>query len=112
MSLLTGLVLFNSLSFFGFGWACLTQPYMIAEFERYRLAAYRPLVAYLELFAAVGLLAGLNVAVILSISSGGLSLLMFMGFIVRLKIRDGFWRSFPAAFYMLISLYIFLETLR
>ena len=112
MSFFEGLIIFNSLSFFGFGWSCLSQPYMVAEFNRYGLTKYRRLVAYLEILAALGLLAGLSLNPVLLIASGGLSLLMLMGFVVRLKIQDGFWRSFPAAFYMLVSLYIFLETLR
>ena len=85
---------------------------MVKEFQRYGLARYRPIVGYLEILAAAGLLAGLFLNPILLFSSAGLTLLMLAGFIVRLKIKDGFLRSFPAAFYMLTSLYIFLETVR
>jgi uncharacterized membrane protein len=41
------------------------------------------------------------------LGSGGLALLMFLGFIVRIKIRDGFLRSSPAFIYMIINLIIF-----
>jgi len=45
---------------------------------------------------------------ILLFSSGGLTLLMLLGFIVRLKVKDGFWLSFPSFFFMILNLCVFL----
>lgn len=60
---------------------------------------------------ATGLLVGLIFNPILSISSLGLSLLMFSGLIVRIKLKDSLWISLPAGFFMLLNLYIFLESI-
>ena len=40
-------------------------------------------------------------------SSLGLSVLMLLGFIVRIRLKDSFIQSFPSFFYMLLNGYIF-----
>lgn len=80
---------------------------MKREFRRYGLERYRVLVGWLELLGALGLLVGFKSDIALGVASGGLTLLMFLGFIVRLKIKDGFWLSLPAALYMGLCFYIF-----
>jgi hypothetical protein len=57
------------------------------------------------------MLIGLKFSFILLISSGGLALLMLLGFGVRLKIKDGFWLTMPSLFFMLLNLYVFLIAL-
>lgn len=81
---------------------------MRKEFERFRLSNYATLTGTLELMGGIGLLVGLKFNIILLLSSGGLALLMLLGFGVRLKMKDGFWLTFPSLFFMIINSYIFL----
>jgi hypothetical protein len=104
MTLLNILAIFSGTAFLFYGISCLVTPYMKAEFDRYGLADHRILTGILEIAAAVGLFAGLFIPAAGIIASGGLSLLMLLGFLVRLKIRDGLIRSFPALFFMLVNL--------
>ena len=76
------------------------------EFKRFGLEKLGLLTIILEIFGAVGLLIGLYFKPILLISSGGLSLLMFLALIVRIKSKDSFWVSIPALFYMGLNMYI------
>ena len=71
------------------------------------LEKFTTLTGILELLGGIGLLVGLKVGFILLISSGGLALLMLLGFGVRLKIKDSFWLSFPSLFFMLLNLFVF-----
>ena len=66
------------------------------------------LTGILELLGGLGMLIGFMFDNILLISSGGLTLLMMLGFIVRLKVKDGFWLSFPSFFFMILNLCVFL----
>ena len=81
---------------------------MREEFERFGLSRYATLVGLLELLGGVGLVVGLKVHIILLLASGGLALLMLLGFGVRLKMRDTFLLTFQSVFFMIINLYIFL----
>ena len=77
------------------------------EFNRYGLARFRVLVGSLQLIGAVGLLLGLKWTGWLVVASGGLGVLMLLGFIVRLKIHDGLWLSLPSLSYIALCFYIF-----
>lgn len=81
---------------------------MREEFERFGLSKFATLVGLLELLGGVGLIVGLKVHIILLLASGGLTFLMLLGFGVRLKMKDGFWLSFPSVFFMVVNMYIFL----
>jgi hypothetical protein len=81
------------------------------EFKRFQLEKLGLLVVFLEILGAVGLLVGFwFYKPLLLIASGGLALLMLMGLIVRLKLKDSLWISLPALFYMLLNVYIFWGT--
>ena len=79
---------------------------MKVEFERYNLDKFRNLVGYLQLLGGFGLLVGLIWKPALVISSGGLALLMLIGFGVRVKMRDGFLESMPSLIFMILNSYI------
>lgn len=85
---------------------------MKSEFKRFNLEKLGLLTIVLEFAGAAGLLIGLLYNPILLISSGGLALLMFLGIIVRLRLKDGLWVSLPALFYMFLNGYIFWETIK
>ncbi len=107
MNLLTVLILISSLSFIAYGIAYFITPQMKIEFKRFGLEKVGTLTAVLEILGAVGLLVGLKFQLILLISAGGLALLMFLGVAVRIKIKDSFWISLPATFFMILNACIF-----
>ena len=94
-------------AFFFYGWACIRNDAMVAEFERYGLARLRKLTGSLELLGALGLLIGYAFPLALVLASGGLSLLMLMGVLTRLRIRDSFFATLPALVLLLMNAYIF-----
>jgi hypothetical protein len=77
------------------------------EFKRFKLEKLGLLTILLEILGAIGLLVGLFFNPVLLISSGGLAILMLLGLIVRIKIKDSLWISLPAIFYMCLNAYIF-----
>ncbi|NDV62789.1 hypothetical protein G0Q06_10035 [Puniceicoccales bacterium CK1056] len=111
MTILNLLITFSGVSFLFYGISCLVTPYMKNEFARYGLADHRVVTGLLEIAGAAGLFLGLLFPIIGTLASGGLSLLMLLGFLVRLKIKDGFIRSFPALLYMALNLYILISFL-
>lgn len=107
MSLLQALVLFSSFSFLMYGYRSLTTQAMKDEFKRYGLAKFRVLTGSLEIIGALGLIIGLWFDTLLIIASGGLFLLMILGFLTRLYIKDPFWQCVPSFIFMLVNGYIF-----
>ena len=112
MRLLDILVLISSLSFLSYGISWFTSPHMKSEFRRFGLEKFGLLTVVLEIAGALGLLAGLFINSILLISSGGLALLMFLGVLIRLRVKDGLWVSLPALFYLALNSYIFFTSIR
>lgn len=84
---------------------------MKKEFKRFGLEKMGLFTIVLEILGASGLLVGLYFHFILIISSLGLALLMFAGVIVRIKMKDSMWVSFPAIFYMVLNSYLFWESI-
>ncbi len=109
MNTLTNLTFFSAFSFLFFGMACFITAQMKAEFLKYGLSQFRMVVGGLQLLGALGLIFGYFYAPILqAAASGGLSILMLLGFIVRLRIRDTFFQSAPSFIYAVLNAYIFL----
>ncbi len=81
------------------------------EFKRFNLEKISLLIIALEFLGATGLIIGLKFGPILTISSLGLALLMLMGLIVRIKLKDSIWISLPALFYLGLNTYIFWESI-
>jgi hypothetical protein len=104
--LLIPCVLFSSLSFMAYSISYFVSPHMESEFERFNLKHLGLFIIILEILGAFGLLLGLFFKPILIIASCGLSVLMLLGFITRIKVKDGFLVSFPAIFYMILNGYI------
>lgn len=111
MDLLTVLVWFSSLAFIYFGINCFYSKFIILEFKRYELPAYRKLTGFLQLIGAIGLLIGLYFnPILLLLASIGLCLLMLSGLIVRIKIKDSFIKSSPAFTFAVLNLFIAVKT--
>jgi len=111
MNILVVLILFSGVSFLIYGALCLGAPSMKSEFVRFKLEKFRVLVGTLEFLGGLGLLLGLKFPALLLLSACGLSLLMLLGLIVRIKLKDGVLVSLPALFLMIVNLYIFIMAL-
>lgn len=93
-------------SFACYGTSCLLPGKMVSEFERFGLARFRRLTGALQLAGSIGLVAGFFSHALLVFSAGGLAMLMLLGVIVRMRIRDPLIASFPAAFYFCLNLFL------
>lgn len=102
----TGLAFLSGLAFLIYGPLCLFTPHMKLEFERYQLSGFRKLVGALETLGGLGVWIGVWYEPLLIFSAGGLSLLMLLGLLVRLRLRDPIPQLLPAALLMLINMAI------
>jgi hypothetical protein len=109
MSILALLTLISGMSFIFFGIASFTTSHMKSEFKRYGLNNYRELVGVLQLLGALGLFFGYLFSPILqAIAASGLSVLMILGFFVRMRIRDSLIQSAPSISYAILNAFIFI----
>jgi hypothetical protein len=79
---------------------------MKMEFQRYGLSQFRKLTGSLELLGGTGLIVGQFYSPLTILSASGLSLLMFLGVIVRIRTRDPFIEILPAFILMILNLRI------
>ena len=100
------LILLSAMTFIFYGLLCLLTDHMKKEFVRYGLSRFRTLTGVLELLGGAGLIIGHSYYPLLLLSASGLSLLMFLGVIVRLKTKDPLIEILPAFLLMLINLKI------
>lgn len=91
------LALVSGLSFLHYGFKVLFQTASREEFERYGMPATRQLVGVLEVLGGAGVILGLAVAPVGALASAGLTALMALGLIVRLRIHDAPRLMIPAA---------------
>jgi len=102
-------LIFSSISFLFYGISYFASTKMKSEFKRFGLEKFGAVTAILELMGGLGLIIGLKFNPVLVISSFGLALLMFLGVLVRIKVKDSILITLPALFYMLLNLYLFLS---
>jgi len=105
------LILISGVAFLFYGVTVFTNSSMKDEFERYGLDQFRKLVGLLQVLGGSGLMVGLAWQPALIAASGGLTLLMMIGFGVRIKMKDGFWESMPSFIFMLLNGYICIITI-
>lgn len=98
--------------FLGYGLSCLFMGAMVDEFERYKLSRFRRLVGLLEVLGALGLLGSLIFPALVFPSSGGLALLMALGVITRVRMRDPWIEAIPAAVLMVVNLFLCVAALQ
>jgi len=107
MSLLNLAILLSSCAFLFYGINCLVSQTMKDEFVRFGLDKQRQLTGILQLLGALGLILGYFLFPIVTvIAAAGLSILMFLGFLVRIKIKDSMLQSLPSLLFAVINLYI------
>jgi len=105
--LLVSCTLFSSLSFFAYSISYFISPHLASEFQRFNIKQLSLLIISLQILGAFGVLLGLFLNPILLLSSGGLCMLMILGFITRIRAKDSFLASFPAIFFMILNGVIF-----
>ncbi len=77
---------------------------MRLEFTRFGLNTLQRLITgMLQLLGAIGLIIGIYNVKVGVVASAGLALLMLAGFLVRLKIKDGIYKSSPALIFLFLS---------
>lgn len=99
-------MILSSVSFLWYGIASLTKEGMVDDFERFGLSQYRRLTGGLEVLGGVGLLAGLLWTPLLVVSAVGLSVLMLLGVLVRVRVRDPWVQILPAFLLLLLNLFL------
>lgn len=93
----------SALLFLGYGSLVLFSGGMRSEFERFGLPHFRRTTGALEVLGGLGLLVGILSRPILAVSSGGLALLMLLGVITRIRVRDPLPDIVPAAALMVLN---------
>jgi len=103
-------VLVSAVLFLVYGLLCLFSDGMEEEFTRYGLSRFRRLTGALEVLGGAGLLVGLLVTEIMLLASGGLALLMVLGVIARVRVRDPLLEMLPALVLLVMNVFIFVTT--
>ena len=98
-------------AFFFFGLLCLFSVEMQLEFQRYGLAKYRKIVGSFEVLGAIGLLGGYFYQPFILPSSLGLAILMLLGTYTRIRIKDSFIQTLPAAILCVLNVILFVQSL-
>lgn len=108
MSSFTFCILLSAISFLGYSVAYFIGPKMKSEFIRFGLEKYALATILFEITGALGLLIGhfLNIELLLQISAIGLTIMMFLGIIVRIKVKDSLFVILPAFFFFMLNAYI------
>jgi uncharacterized membrane protein YphA (DoxX/SURF4 family) len=104
------LIIASAVCFLFYGISFLFHSGMKEEFHRYGLDKFRKLIGFLQLLGSAGLLVGFAWRPALTFASAGLCVLMLIGFGTRLKMKDGFWVSMPSLIFMLLNLWICIQT--
>ena len=103
-------VIAQTISIVLFAWFGLNAVFsesMVAEFKRYRLAQFRMLTGVLQVAGSLGLIVGHLYRPLLLISAGGLTAMMFLGVITRVRIKDPLFAAIPAFALCVLNLFIF-----
>lgn len=102
------ILILTSLAFLYYGFNCLFSQIMTDEFLRFGLTKkQRHITGFFQIVGALGLLVGLSIPKIGMFAALGLTILMILGFIVRLKIKDSFLQALPSFIFIWINLYLF-----
>lgn len=104
------LTIISAALFIFYGLLCITTQHMVKEFERYGVAKFRDLVGYLELLGGLGQIVGYFYSFPLYVfASTGLTLLMLMAVVLRVKLKDPLIQIIPAAGLLLINAFLVLR---
>jgi hypothetical protein len=101
----------SAILFAGFGLSALFSESMVVEFKRYGLARFRVLTGALQVAGSLGIVVGHFCRPVLLISAGGLTAMMFLGVITRVRIKDPLYAALPAFALGVLNLFIFAAAL-
>ncbi len=76
---------------------------MKQEFERFKVPQFRTLTGVFEILGGLGVILGIYFPAIGILASLGLCLLMGLGVVTRIKIKDTWLQCFPALFFCLLN---------
>jgi hypothetical protein len=79
---------------------------MDAEFKRYGLTRFRRLVGALECLGALGLVAGHFSPPVLVLAAAGLTALMVLAVVTRVRIGDSLVQAMPAIVLLLLNAFV------
>jgi len=83
---------------------CFTSPTIILEFKRFGLTDFqRTATGTLQLMGAAGVVAGLFFPMLGLLASGGLTIMMLVALMVRIKIGDSIPQSAPALLFLALN---------
>ena len=105
----TFLAIFSGIAFVAYGVSLFFSDKMKSEFERFQLQKFMYLVGLLEILGGLGQLIGIFVIPLLVFSSIGLSILMLMGVLTRVRLKDNFTLILPAFFFLILNSYLFFK---
>ncbi|WP_420319144.1 DoxX family protein [Ekhidna sp.] len=98
----------TALAFFYYGIMCLFSDLMVAEFLRFGLTDQkRIMTSIFQLLGAIGIIVGIQFPFAGLIATMGLSFLMLLGFIIRVRMGDSAKQSIPSFAFMLINAHLF-----
>jgi hypothetical protein len=89
-----------------YGLCLLVSQDMVAEFARYGLSRYRRLVGWLQLAGSLALIAGAYLPLLDTLAALGLTALMGLGVVARVKARDSILEMLPAFLLLILNAYI------
>ena len=103
-TILIGLIGF---SFLYYGISCLSSNFMTEEFKRFGLSpVQRKITGIAQITGAIGIIAGFFYTPLQVAALAGISLLMLLGWFVRLRIKDSFTASLPAFTFFVLNAYL------
>ena len=107
MTLINLLSAFSGGCFLFYGVSCLYSTHMTNEFKRFGIPQYLKLTGTLQILGGLALLIGFwKFPPLALIGATGLALLMLLGSIVRIKIKDSFLQSSPAFVFAILNSYL------
>ena len=107
MTLIDVLSMFSGSSFLFYGLSCLFSSHMKNEFNRFGISQFLKLTGTLQILGGFALLIGFwKIPLLAFIGAAGLALLMLLGSIVRIKIKDSFLHSSPAFIFTILNSYL------
>lgn len=79
---------------------------MVDEFSRYGMPQFRRLIGVLEVAGGLGLIVGYILPVIQILAASGLALLMLLGCLLRVRIKDSILQILPAFIFLVLNLFV------
>ncbi len=101
----------SAILFAGYGFHALLSDSMVAEFQRYGLARFRVLTGALQVAGSLGIVVGQFYHPALILAGAGLTAMMILGVITRVRIRDPLIAALPALSLGVLNGYIFVSAL-